>query len=257
LVADPLKLENHLWALSSLFFALDRTLLLVLWPLLGLEVLKNSFLERTPSRGWRGWIRGSGLLAGLLLVVLVAVTKPCGLELLSWPIAREAGFAFALSAGLGALSARRVPPKLAYSFLLILTALFFVALPHVFRKPTGTPDRSEIRDLADWAKSAIPVDAVFLFPDAGRDKSPGVFRFFASRAVFVDWKSGGQINFSRSFAMEWGKRWENTMERPLSQIGIQELEGKGINYVVTQKPHSIPHLKLVHETQTFYVYRTH
>jgi uncharacterized protein DUF6798 len=258
LTAEPLKLENHLWVFSSLFFALDRTLLLVLWPLLGLEVLKNSLLEKTPSHDWRRWIRVSGLLVELLLVVLVAATKPCGLELLSWPTAREGAFAFALSAGLGALLARRrLPPKLAYSSLLILTVLFFVALPSVFRKPAGTPDRSEIRNLADWAKSVTPVDAVFLFPDVGRDKSPGVFRFFASRAVFVDWKSGGQVNFSRSFAMEWGKRWKNTMERSPSQTEIQDLEQKKINYVVTQKPHSILRLKLVRETRTFYVYRTH
>ena len=116
---------------------------------------------------------------------------------------------------------------LAHLSLLILTILLFVALPSVLRKPASTPDRGEIRDLADWAKSATPVDSVFLFPDAGRDKSPGVFRFYASRAVYVDWKSGGQVNFSRSFAMEWGRRWENTMEKSPSLAKIQEFTEKG------------------------------
>jgi hypothetical protein len=258
LVADPLKLENHLWMISSLFFALDRTLLLLLWPLLSLEILKHSLLEKASSPDWRRWIQGSSLLAQLLFVALIAATKPCNLELFSWTTAQEMSFVLALSLALGVLLARRsVSPGWAYPSLLILIVLLFVALPHVFKKPAGARDRSEIRELADWAKSATPVDAVFLLPDAGRDKATGVFRFYAGRAVFVDWKSGGQVNFSRSFAIEWGRRWDDTMERPLSLAKVRELAENGVDYLVTEKPHSIPSLELAYETRTFYVYRLH
>ena len=256
LAADPFKLENHLWVFSTLSFSLDRTLLLVLWPLLGLEILKNSLMEKNPSEEQRNWIRGSFVLIQLLLV-LFAATKPCGLELLSWATAKEVSVAMALSVGLGVLLARgRTWHKLGYLYLPTSTILLFVVLPIVLRKPASTPDRGEIRDLADWAKSATPIDSVFLFPDVGRDKSPGVFRYYASRAVYVDWKSGGQVNFSRSFAREWWERWENTMGG-LPKTEIQGLNGKGIDYLVTQKPHSIADLKPVYETRTLEVYRTH
>jgi len=54
-------------------------------------------------------------------------------------------------------------------------------------------------------------DAVFLFPDAGRSLSLGVFRSEALRAVYVDWKGGGQVNFNRPFSEEWWRRWAATM----------------------------------------------
>jgi hypothetical protein len=258
LAADPLKLENQLWLSSSLFLALDRSLLLLLWPVLILEVLKNTVLEKDFSRGWRRWIRGSSLLAQLLFVAFVAVVRPCSLELFSWVIAGNVGVVFLLSLALGITLAKRSgSPRLAYSSLHILIILLFLALPWIFKKPAATPDRREILNLARWAKSMTPVDAVFLFPDVGRDKSPGVFRFYANRAVFVDWKAGGQVNFSRSFAIEWGRRWEDTMERVPGLTKVQEFAQKGIDYLVTQKPHSVPNFTPAYETATFYVYRLH
>ena len=43
----------------------------------------------------------------------------------------------------------------------------------------------------------------------------------------------------------------------LPKTEIQGLNGKGIDYLVTQKPHSIADLKPVYETKTLEVYRTH
>jgi len=45
-------------------------------------------------------------------------------------------------------------------------------------------------------------DAVFLFPDAAR-ASPRHIPHEALRAVYVDWKSGGQANYFRDFGDEW------------------------------------------------------
>ena len=53
-----------------------------------------------------------------------------------------------------------------------------------------------------------PKDAVFQFGDAERRLEPGVFRARAKRALYVDWKAGGQVNFLQPFAMLWAERWE-------------------------------------------------
>src|SRR5207302_2788868 len=58
----------------------------------------------------------------------------------------------------------------------------------------------EMAQLCAWARSSTPRDAVFLFPDAGRAVYPGIFRSEAQRAVYVDWKGGGQVNYLKEFA---------------------------------------------------------
>ncbi|HWC00441.1 MAG TPA: DUF6798 domain-containing protein, partial [Bryobacteraceae bacterium] len=72
----------------------------------------------------------------------------------------------------------------------------------------------ELAQLSEWAKARTPADAVFLFPHAGRDLSAGVFRSEALRAIYVDWKGGGQVNYLRALGEEWGRRWEQTMTKP-------------------------------------------
>jgi hypothetical protein len=250
----PLKAENHLWALSGLFFALDRTLLFVLWPLLSLEVLKNLVLERDLFSDRRNWIRRLCYWTQLCLVIYVVLVRPFGLEFLSWRTAKEVGLAVLLNLGLGIVATGEwISRPLHRGSMLIVTALFFLALSGALPKPAGAPDRSEIRDLAEWARKTTPVDSVFLFPDADRDKSPGVFRYYANRAVYVDWKSGGQINFSRAFAIEWWERWKSTMEKRPAKV--LELSPNAFNFVVTQEPLSSLAPKLVYKSQTLHVYR--
>jgi len=53
----------------------------------------------------------------------------------------------------------------------------------------------ELAQLSDWARANTPKDAVFLFADSGRNLAPGIFRSEALRAVYVDWKGGGQVNY--------------------------------------------------------------
>jgi len=65
----------------------------------------------------------------------------------------------------------------------------------------------ELDGLSMWARSATPIEAVFHFPDAGKELYPGIFRARAERAVWVDWKGGGQVNFMEPLAREWWKRW--------------------------------------------------
>jgi hypothetical protein len=97
----------------------------------------------------------------------------------------------------------------------------------------------ELAQLAAWARAATPRDAVFLFPDAGHGLSPGIFRAEALRAVFVDWKGGGQVNYRKEFAEQWWTRWQLTMTGP---IDLPKYEALGIAYVVVKPEHGLARL---------------
>ncbi|MBL8236361.1 MAG: hypothetical protein JNM66_03005 [Bryobacterales bacterium] len=66
---------------------------------------------------------------------------------------------------------------------------------------------AELDELSQWARRETPIGAVFHFPDAGKELYPGIFRARAARAVWVDWKGGGQVNFMEPLAREWWRRW--------------------------------------------------
>lgn len=90
-----------------------------------------------------------------------------------------------------------------------------------------------VQALAEWASTNTAQDAVFAFPGFGRSSQPGVFRSKALRAVYTDWKSGGQVNFSMEFAKIWWTRWNAVMvetEFTLAQAPL--LHSLGIDYLV-------------------------
>jgi hypothetical protein len=98
----------------------------------------------------------------------------------------------------------------------------------------------ELHQLSDWAAHSTARDAVFLFPDAGRSLAPGVFRSVALRAVYVDWKGGGQVNFSREFGEEWWRRWNLTMAPGFHPDDMPQYKTAGIDYIVVQPQHRLP-----------------
>lgn len=86
----------------------------------------------------------------------------------------------------------------------------------------------DLNQLADWARSSTPGNAMFLFPNFGKDLSPGIFRAEALRAVYVDWKGGGQVNYLRELGEQWWSRWQ-IANRLLSAA---EYRQRGIDYLV-------------------------
>ena len=116
--------------------------------------------------------------------------------------------------------------------LLAALAAFF-ALPAVI---TNYPQlhTPELAELSAWARTSTPRDAVFLFPDQPRGLAPGIFRGEARRAVYVDWKSGGQVNYIPGFAAQWWFRWQQTLARPFRPADMPRYSGLGIQYVVIQ-----------------------
>ena len=115
-----------------------------------------------------------------------------------------------------------------------VTAAFFaipilggvVNYPHLH-----TPDLAQ---LSEWARTSTPQDAVFLFPDAGRRLDPGIFRAQALRAVYVDWKGGGQVNYIPDFAEQWWFRWQQTMVPRFTAAAVPKFDALGIQYIVVQ-----------------------
>ncbi|MGB7761702.1 MAG: hypothetical protein WBL61_17855 [Bryobacteraceae bacterium] len=98
----------------------------------------------------------------------------------------------------------------------------------------------ELRQLSDWAAHSTTRDAVFLFPDAGRSLAPGVFRSEALRAVYVDWKGGGQVNYLRQFGEQWWLRWSATMAPGFHPADMPNYGAAGIDYIVLQPQHRQP-----------------
>jgi hypothetical protein len=109
-----------------------------------------------------------------------------------------------------------------------LTLALLPSLPWNHHYPAlHTP---ELQSLASWARQNTPKDAVFAFPLNGRKLDAGIFRSEALRAVYVDWKGGGQVNYLPELGEEWWTRWQDVMLHPIDFRHYREL---GIDYVVT------------------------
>ena len=95
---------------------------------------------------------------------------------------------------------------------------------------------TELDDLGRWARQNTAKDALFQFANAGRDLAPGVFRARATRALYADWKAGGQVNFQKQFSDLWWQRWQQ-VEKPQTLDKYRQL---GIDYVVFSAGDGVP-----------------
>ena len=132
-----------------------------------------------------------------------------------------------------ALSARRAWEASLWLALAITPA---IAAPRPRHIPTPA-----LSSLSKWAAANTPKDSVFLFPRAGKSLEPGLFRAEALRAVYVDWKGGGQANFLPEFGLEWWHRYQDVMQKshPLAyyrSLGIDYLVLPGQPYQVIPVP---------------------
>lgn len=143
----------------------------------------------------------------------------------------------------------------AWPAMLAVALLPYWALPTV-AKVRNYPSihHRELDELALWAGSKTPKDAVFLFPDANRSLYPGIFRAKALRAVYADWKGGGQINFMREFLTDWFPRWEETM-LPGVQPDLGRYRRFGIGYIGVETKNRLPGQTPIFENSRYVVYR--
>ena len=161
----------------------------------------------------------------------------------------------ALSLGLyGTLALQR------FRFAPLLVAAMSIApsfalpyLAHVRNYPP--PNLASLQDLVNFARTQTPKDAVFLFADAGSSPDPSIFRAESQRAVYVDWKSGGQMNFSEPLAREWWQRWQNTHELRFDPTETSRMGSLGIDYLVLSPDHRLTDRRPEYENSQFVLYR--
>ncbi len=150
-----------------------------------------------------------------------ALWVPTGSYLFLWPELRVLAVVFGFGLALAATSRGA---RLAAALLLAPAMAIPAGIVNYRNVQTG-----DLNALAVWARSQTRSDAVFAFPEAGRDRSPGWFRSTAMRTVFVDWKAGGQLNYLEDFGYEWWRRWQAVMQHPRSMAGYRAL---GIDFLV-------------------------
>ncbi len=111
-----------------------------------------------------------------------------------------------------------------------------------------------VEDLARFAHERTPKDAVFLFGDGGAGPFPSIFRARSDRAVYVDWKSGGQINYSESIAQEWWQRWQSVKALQFDPREVPRLHDLGIDYLVLGSSLRLSDRMPAYENLEFVVY---
>jgi len=162
-------------------------------------------------------------------------------------------------AGLAALAAWSEAKRFRWSYAPWAAALIapFLLIPAWGGVPAqANKPQPEILELAGWARASTPPDAVFLFADARKGTAPGEFRARALRAIYVDWKGGGQANFLPQFANEWWLRWNRTGEGRFKAWHLPAYRRWGIDYIVLAPANRLPGRTPVFENSAYLVYRT-
>ncbi len=176
---------------------------------------------------------------------------------ITWMPSWNRALAAALLAAGAVLAAWAEARKFRWSapaFAAVAIAGFFL-VPHLGNVSTHpqlhTP---ELKQLSDWARTSTPRDAVFLFADAGKQLQPGVFRSEALRAIYVDWKDGGQVNYLAGLGVEWWTRWQQVLAAPFDPHNVPRYHALGIDYIVLSPRNRLPDRAPVFENARYLVY---
>jgi hypothetical protein len=181
---------------------------------------------------------------------------PLALAAMAWDPAKLLGPRIAVAGALAvictiALKLSRHPrAAVAIPVAVIAAVAPFVALPLAGVTNYADLHTEELNALADWAARATTRDAIFQFTDIERRLEPGVFRARARRALYTDWKSGGQVNFLREFAFLWRDRWSAVSKQQPLDVYRQ----LGIDYVVFRSSNRQPGHTPVYQNSEWVVY---
>jgi hypothetical protein len=83
-----------------------------------------------------------------------------------------------------------------------------------------------------------------------------VFRAKALRALYVDWKSGGQANLLRDYGYEWKRRWEAVREARPPLLTLDEYARLGVDWIVTAPSGAPAGAAAAFRNERFAVFRT-
>ena len=197
-----------------------------------------------------------------LLGILSVPASDILLEHLRWSLvpalqpARTLAFTVviaSLACAIAALDAalNRRAKEAALWLLLVLLAPLTILLHRTHRSPST---EAAVAQLAAWAESNTWGSSMFLFPDAGRQLYPGMFRAESRRALWVDWKSGEQMKYFESAGEEWWERWRQTMQPGFSVPRLQAMLPLPIDYYVLERAHQLANVQPVFANAEFVVY---
>jgi len=228
------------WVAVALAVGVDPRLVFVLAP------VAIAFLS---GSRWR-W-------AGVAVAAGVAWGKPFGMALWKENYRDELFVVLLLAVGIAAAASLLVLRRAAGAAAMaaVVMAAFFLIPGKARFHWSGQPQNSQLAAVIDWARRQTDVNAVFLFADAGRGLDPGIFRARAARALYVDWKGGGQINFFHEFSRIWWARWQQTLAEPFHAERLPRFRELGIDYVVLGVNNRLADRQPVFENGKYLVYR--
>jgi hypothetical protein len=158
--------------------------------------------------------------------------------------------------GLAGVAAYSVARQSRVAWLAVLGLPFYL-MPEVARIQNYRPlHHPEIYEVAAWARAHTGKDELFVFPDAGRQLYPGLFRVAALRPLYVDWKGGGQVNLLREFGYEWRERWQQAGGEVYEPAKLDGLRKYGIRWVVLKQEHRVAGRVAAYENARYVVYET-
>jgi hypothetical protein len=162
-----------------------------------------------------------------------------------------AGFALCVALAVVLTCAAHSKRLIPIAFLATILALAAIDGDQLF---PSDESRKSVIELATWAEQNTWGGSLFLFPDAGRELYPGVFRARSRRALWVDWKSGMLAASFQSVALEWFDRWQGSMEGGFSRKRLENMLPLPIDYYVVKSAHRMPGIRTAFQNQEFYVY---
>ena len=188
----------------------------------------------------------SALLLGYLRWSLISQLQPARTLLFTVALASTV---FAI-AGTQALRKRKWLEACLWLLIIALMPLGSAAL----RFTAKSAELAGVEEVAAWAQANTWGSSMFLFPDAGRALYPGIFRAQSVRAVYVDWNSRQLIKYFEKFALEWDRRWRETMNGTYSPERLQSFRALPIDYYVLQRRHQLTGAVPVFANKNFVVY---
>lgn len=217
------------------------------------------------AAAWSAAQRGLWLESALWLVPLFALpAQRLALELFTQafadPLAQRRlllATGLALAAALSATLGVRLAPhwRVSASAALLVPVAAAFLMPGVGQlKNYPQLHTSELTALVEWANARTQPDAMFHFADAGHATAPGIFRAEAVRALYVDWKGGGQVNQNWTFAREWQSRWNWTREARAPLLPAEDYASAGIDYIVVGPRNGLPGLQPVYANAAWKVF---
>jgi hypothetical protein len=115
----------------------------------------------------------------------------------------------------------------------------------------ASAENPELTAASAWARQNTPKDAMFLLPELVRSSESGVFRVRAQRALFVDWKIGGQVNYSRDLSFEWWRRIKLTDDK---KRPFESWKAEGVDYVVLKAATPFPEGREAYRNSRYAIY---